>query len=231
MHNKKYYITGSIEKLKRCDALYVMEGSENSKGVAKEIEVAKSIGIPVFYEEEEGNAKLTSWLNRPKIMAIVGESGTGKTTAAEFVEDVFDVPMVRSYTDRPPRENDTSHTFLTREEFNKIPREDMIVSTEFGGHRYCCQHKDIQPFNTYVIDERGYMELLLKYKSMYRVEGLRLLRLEEDRIDAVGGARVERDRNKFVLPGTCFDHVYHNDGFLDNFCEWLEEIFNKWRHE
>lgn len=42
----------SLEIMKRCDAVVAMLGWEFSKGAKKEIEVAKEIGIPVFYMEK-----------------------------------------------------------------------------------------------------------------------------------------------------------------------------------
>jgi hypothetical protein len=42
------YFDNSFEILKRCDAIFLVPGWETSKGTAREIELAKSIGIPVF---------------------------------------------------------------------------------------------------------------------------------------------------------------------------------------
>jgi cytidylate kinase len=221
------YMFNSTQWLLRSDAMFVCEGSENSKGVQKERLVAKRIGIPVF-DDFDG---LKKFLYRPKILAIVGESGTGKTTAAEYIETMYDIPMVRSYTDREPRLGDTSHTFLSKKEFDQIPREDMIVYTEFGGNRYCCQHKDIHPLNTYVIEEDGYLKLKTIYKSRYRVEGFRLFRDDRSRLESIGETRFNRDKNKFILPMSQYEHIYHNEGNdFESFELWLDlimETFNE----
>lgn len=215
------YMFNSSEWLMASDAMFVCEGSEESKGVMKEKLIAEAKGIPIFEDFDD----LDDFLNRPKILAIVGESGTGKTTAAEYIETLYDIPMVRSYTDREPRSpEDTSHTFLSKEEFDAIPREDMIVYTEFGGNRYCCQHKDIHPLNTYVIEEDGYLKLKNIYKSQYRVEGLRLHRLDETRLDAIGQERFDRDKNKFILPSYFYEHVYNNDGDFEDLGLYLDLI-------
>jgi len=43
----------SLAWLEVADALYVVRGWENSKGTKAEIEVAKALGIPIFYSLEE----------------------------------------------------------------------------------------------------------------------------------------------------------------------------------
>lgn len=47
------YYNYSIAWLKVSDIMLVVEGWENSKGTKKEIEVAKEIGIPIYYRLEQ----------------------------------------------------------------------------------------------------------------------------------------------------------------------------------
>jgi len=47
-----WYLTGYLEVLSRCDAMYVLKGSENSRGTQAEIAQAKRQGIPIYYEGE-----------------------------------------------------------------------------------------------------------------------------------------------------------------------------------
>ena len=44
------YYEYSLAWLRASDAMYVLKGWENSKGTLKEIEVAKSLNIPIEYE-------------------------------------------------------------------------------------------------------------------------------------------------------------------------------------
>ena len=226
---RKYedYFRNSIEWLRRADALYLSPNWENSKGTKREIAEAQLRGIPVFEDLES----LERFLGRPKILCIVGESGTGKTEAAKYIEEAYGIPMLRSYTDREPREDDDSHVFLSKEEFDEIPYTDMIVPTNFGSHRYCCRHGDVTDKNSYVITEDGYMTMKLAFKARYRVQGLRLLRLEELRINSVGAERIERDQNRFLLPASSYDYVFNNSsndiGILHNFIDGVMEEFNE----
>lgn len=53
-HNRELTVSQfyeySIAFLDVCEAVYVLDGWENSKGTLKEIERANSLGIPVFYD-------------------------------------------------------------------------------------------------------------------------------------------------------------------------------------
>lgn len=42
------WLAGGLELLRRCDAVYVLPNSENSKGTQAEIVEAERLGIPVF---------------------------------------------------------------------------------------------------------------------------------------------------------------------------------------
>lgn len=48
-----------LDILSRCDAVYVMVNSENSKGVKREVEFAQEMGIPVIHEADYPPGKLT----------------------------------------------------------------------------------------------------------------------------------------------------------------------------
>lgn len=50
------------ELLKRCDAVYVLEGWERSTGTKREIDLALALGLPVFYGGMW--AELVAWARR-----------------------------------------------------------------------------------------------------------------------------------------------------------------------
>ena len=50
------WLEGDKEQLRRCDAAFCVEGSENSRGAQGEIALAKSRGIPLFHSFEEIDA-------------------------------------------------------------------------------------------------------------------------------------------------------------------------------
>ena len=101
-----------------------------------------------------------------KIIAIVGRSGSGKTTVCQFLEqkypDLFNV--VQSYTTRSPRyENEYGHTFdKTTEDFEYDSNQGTIISkAELYNRKYwattqqLCQNR----VNLYVIDYSGYLQI------------------------------------------------------------------------
>ena len=55
-----------------------------------------------------------------KLLVIVGESGCGKTSIAERLQQ-YGLKLIQSYTTRPKRKPlETGHTFVTKEDFDKI---------------------------------------------------------------------------------------------------------------
>ena len=54
-------LSGNIEMLKRCDALYVLPGYETSTGTEAEIAFARQVGKPVFFH----TSALFRWIGTP----------------------------------------------------------------------------------------------------------------------------------------------------------------------
>ena len=44
------FLLGGLEILRRCDAVYVLKDSENSKGTQAEVKLAEDLGMLVLYE-------------------------------------------------------------------------------------------------------------------------------------------------------------------------------------
>lgn len=98
---------------------------------------------------------------------FVGESASGKTSVAEYLEKVKSMRSVQSYTTRPPRyEGEKGHRFISEEEFDKL--ENIVAYTEYNNNRYCSTQKQINDSDIYVIDPLGVETLLEKYKPYNR---------------------------------------------------------------
>lgn len=101
-----------------------------------------------------------------KIILLCGESGSGKTTVANFLEEVYGLKQLQSYTTRPPRtENEQGHIFISEEEFDKIPPDDMVAYTKYNGYRYCGTTQQVEESDVYVIDLPGIDYFRRNYKG------------------------------------------------------------------
>ena len=223
--NYEDYTQNDFPILKKCDCMYLTGKWEKSKGCRAELEFCKQNNIPVFTEFWD----LYDFIRRPTILCIIGESGSGKTYMAEYIEETYSIPMIQSYTTRPPRHSDENgHTFISTNEFNNIPKEDMIAYTYFGGAQYCCKHSDVQKKNTYIIDEHGYSMLRNNHKDKYKIIGIRVHSTKEDRLNRdVSVDRVERDQGMFLLDFQEFDHYIGNNGSIIDFESDIQIIVNE----
>lgn len=50
----KFWLEGTLELMRRCDAVFVCEGYESSSGTLGEIQEAERLGLPVFYHNLHG---------------------------------------------------------------------------------------------------------------------------------------------------------------------------------
>lgn len=101
---------------------------------------------------------------RPLIL-LIGYSGSGKTTLANTMSKTFGMTQVESYTDRPRRSpNETGHTFVTKEEFNKL-RPDMAAYNVFDGCQYGATYQQLDKADIYVVDIPGYWDLMRNYHN------------------------------------------------------------------
>lgn len=204
------YFDNSQPWLDVSDCLYVTPKHENSKGTKREMVRAWKRDIPICFDLHSLKGV---YLNKPTIICIIGESGTGKSLAADYICDKYGYSLIKSRTTRPPRTPDeTGHTFVTDKEFDDYEQEDMLAYTTFGEHRYCCLKEDIREKNIYVIDEFGYDYLKDNFSDDYHIVSLRLLRAEAIRLrEGVDYDRIQRDEGKFTRPPAYFDYAIYNN--------------------
>jgi guanylate kinase len=221
------YTENDFPILAKADCMFLTGNWKDSKGCLAELEFCKQNNIPYFTEFWD----LYDFIRRPTILCIIGESGSGKTYMAEYIESEYNIPMIQSYTTREPRfEGENGHTFISLDEFNEIDKNDMIAYTCFGGNHYCCKHSDVLKKNTYIIDEHGYSMLRNQHKDKYKVIGVRIKSSPEHRNDRdVSMDRIKRDEGMFVLHSLEFDHIISNNGslkdFKSNINKIVEEVF------
>lgn len=162
---------------------------------------------------------------KPIIIAIVGSSGCGKTTMAEYIKEVFNIPTIVSFTTRPMRDGETQgreHQFVTDEQLP--PQDEMLAYTKFGGYHYWAMHSQIpaKGICTYVIDEKGLLMLDEKFGDKYDLFPV-LIQMDENQLQA-DASRTQRDKNRVVLSDEWYKLTITNDGTLDEFLQKVKLV-------
>jgi guanylate kinase len=144
------------------------------------------------------------------IVAIVGESGAGKTELTKYMAAKHDIPYVVSYTTRQMRENEVDgvdHNFVTVKDMPKFDR--MIAYTIFGGNHYWVTIDQIEhPVTTYVIDEKGLLKMIDHFSGTYRFFKVYIRRYNKDGID---NERQQRDDDRIIMGDSFYDLVIENN--------------------
>lgn len=164
---------------------------------------------------------------RIRIVAVIGNSGSGKTHAVAYLAADKRFNEIVSYTTRPMRQGETNgveHWFV--QEKDMPPKEKMIAYTEFGGRKYwTVWHQfSMEKVNLYVIDEAGvdYLKEVVK-EAPFPVDYL-LVRIKRPDLSDIDEARKGRDQGRFLLPDSEFDFVVVNDGTIGEFEEKLSAL-------
>lgn len=161
---------------------------------------------------------------KPIIIAIVGASGCGKTTLSLHLQKHYGIPAICSYTTRPMRddeENGREHWFV---DYSYVIPQNPLAYTFFGGHHYWTEVEQIQaPIVSYVIDEKGLLELKSKWDDTFQVFSCYIVR-KDNPTEAV---RQNRDKERIFLSDNEYDIIINNDGCLAEFLCNIETIINR----
>lgn len=116
-------------------------------------------------------------MSKKVCFCIVGKSGVGKSYIADKLTKEHSFVQVDSYTTRPRRDNECSgHIFITEEEANNWPKEDIVAYGIYGGYQYFATRDQIDNSDVYVVDKQGLKGLKNDYEGK---EGTRALVIVE----------------------------------------------------
>jgi guanylate kinase len=165
------------------------------------------------------------------IIAIVGPSGAGKTTLSLAMYGKYDLPYIASYTTRPMRDgeiNGVEHTFVS--ESDMPDRSEMIAYTYFGGYHYWATKSQVKyKPTTYVIDERGLIELKERFSNEFNIVSVYVTRINND----VDQERIDRDADRIILDESEYDIVISNHyDNVDDFIKFAsKDLYHKLSHK
>ena len=159
-----------------------------------------------------------------KLITITGPSGAGKDTVARMLSEMGGYKVLCSYTTRPKREGEidgVEHHFV--EQCN-VSRDKMVAYTQYGGYEYWVTIDQITNKSIYVIDEDGLKYMCKRFPDieLFKIcvsarESTRLYRwVSQDRID--------RDKQRKLLPLAFYDAVIFNNGTLSELRDEVQRV-------
>ena len=164
------------------------------------------------------------------IYLIVGASGSGKTSLVTELEKRYGYKSIPSYTTRPPRhESELGHTFVTKEEFDKL--ENIVAYTEYDNNFYAATSEQVNNYDLYVIDPAGikyFKENFVGAKGVVIIYLKSPLTVRMERMEQRNGFdealnRVKKDIIVFKDAELIADKVFVNDEDT-NISELADEV-------
>lgn len=100
------------------------------------------------------------------LIALIGISGSGKSTIANRLQRKYGYVSAKSYTTRPIRteceEDELTHTFITPDQVNEY-KNDIVAYNRYNGYEYFATRQMLNEADLYVVDAAGLQQLRENY--------------------------------------------------------------------
>ena len=159
-----------------------------------------------------------------KLITITGPSGAGKDTVARMLSEMGGYKVICSYTTRPKREGEIDgwqHYFVEKCD---VSHDKMLAYTQYGGYEYWTTIDQVTDKAIYVIDEDGLKALCKKFPDieLFKIcvsarESTRLYR-------GVSQERIDRDKQRKLLPLAFYDAVIFNNDSLSALRDEVQRV-------
>ena len=164
------------------------------------------------------------FLYNMKLITITGPSGAGKDTVARMLSEMGGYKVLCSYTTRPKREGEidgVEHHFV---ETCNVPRDKMLAYTRYGGYEYWVTIDQVKNKAIYVIDEDGLKALCEKFQDIELFK-ICVTAWETTRLSrGVSQDRIDRDKQRKLLPLPFYDAVIFNNGSLSELRDKVQRV-------
>lgn len=96
------------------------------------------------------------------LILLIGASGSGKTSLANILSEMYNCKVLNSYTTRPKRYADEKgHTFVNSFEFSQL--KDLCAYAVFDGYDYGATKEQVDNSDIYIINPQGAVDFIKIY--------------------------------------------------------------------
>ena len=159
-----------------------------------------------------------------KLITITGPSGAGKDTVARMLSEMSGYKVLCSYTTRPKREGEVDgveHHFV---ETCNVPHDKMLAYTTYGGYEYWVSLDQVTNKSIYVIDEAGLKDLCERFPDIELFKICVSAREYTRRCRGVSQERIDRDKQRKLMPLSFYDAVIFNNGTLSELRDEVQRV-------
>lgn len=180
---------------------------------------------------------------KPIKFLFIGRTCSGKSSIAKAVSEKLGLRVVKSYTTRPPRNNEkngeSDHYFISEDEFGMLgSMYGFVAETEINNVKYATTYEELERSDIYVIDPNGVDNLMRICGNDFELLTIYIrvpYKIAEERYVHRGGTkkdfkdRYDSENNQFKEYEKRKEFDFHllNDGTFEdsvnNLCRWIKK--------